>query len=73
MKVINECHYCHSSEVGQMSIIHVDKKIMVNGRCANCLKSWTETWTLTKIQKNNLGNKMREEQEKDKDRVLTAT
>lgn len=56
-----------------MSIIHVDKKIMVNGRCANCLKSWTETWTLTKIQKNNLGNKMREEQEKDKDRVLTAT
>jgi hypothetical protein len=51
MKIITECHYCGSARVNEKSFIHQDKKLRVNGECFECMKTWTETWTLTKLEK----------------------
>ena len=72
MKIISKCHYCKSSEVQQISQMIFDKKMEATGRCGTCLKTWTETWTLTKLQKRNTTNRQIN-QEKEEEKVLTAS
>lgn len=62
MKLVNKCHYCHSLEVKQISMMMVDKKTEITARCMTCLKAWTEVWTLTKITKRNPSGKKIDEE-----------
>jgi hypothetical protein len=54
MKIITECHYCGSGNVNEKSFLHQDKKLLIHGECGGCMKTWTETWTLTKLEKYSI-------------------
>ena len=51
MKVASQCHYCNSNNINEKSVTKQGKKMVIDVHCLDCMKNWTEYWSLTRIER----------------------